>query len=65
MGANSKKTSSARSMKQIFMAPTVIAVLSVVGLVAALAGDGAADLLSWVALGVPVAIAAWAYGRRQ
>ena len=33
-----------------------LAVVSAVGLVAALVGDGVFDLLSWVALGIPVVV---------
>ena len=43
-----------RSLSQIFAAPLVIAVVSTVGLISALVGDGWWDAVSWVALGLPV-----------
>jgi hypothetical protein len=39
---------------QIFAVPTLIGVLSVVGLVAALVGDGWWDGVSWLTLTIPV-----------
>lgn len=53
------------SLWRIFAAPLAIAVLSVVGLVAALvAGEGVGHVLSWIALGVPVAAVIWGRLRR-
>lgn len=43
-----------RSLTQIFAAPLVIAIVSTVGLISALVGDGWWDALSWAALGLPV-----------
>ena len=43
-----------RSLTQIFVAPLVIAILSTVGLISALVGDGWWDAVSWAALGLPV-----------
>ncbi|GKQ54348.1 hypothetical protein [Bradyrhizobium sp. Ce-3] len=43
-----------RSLTQIFAAPLVIAIVSTVGLISALVGDGVWDAVSWVALGLPV-----------
>ena len=43
-----------RSLNQIFAAPLVIAIVSTVGLISALVGDGWWDAVSWVALGLPV-----------
>lgn len=61
---------SARNPKQfglraIFAVPLFIAILSIVGLVAALTGDGWRDALSWLALGVPVAAVGWAMKARR
>ncbi len=53
-----------RSLGAVFAAPTAIALLSLVGLVSALTGDGLRDLVSWLALAVPVAAAAWAWRGR-
>lgn len=43
-----------RTLWQIFAAPTLIGVLSTIGLVAALIGDGWWDGISWVTLALPV-----------
>lgn len=43
-----------RTLTQIFAAPLVIAIVSTVGLISALVGDGWWDAVSWVALGLPV-----------
>jgi hypothetical protein len=50
---------------RIFAAPAAIAVLSTIGLVAALTGDGIPDVLSWVLLAVPIAAVAWAMHARR
>jgi hypothetical protein len=42
------------TLGQIFAAPLVVAVISSLGLVSALVGDGLWDSLSWAALAVPV-----------
>ena len=44
--------------------PAGLAVLSAVGLLSALLGDGAWDALSWAALGLPIAVASWYALRR-
>jgi hypothetical protein len=44
------------STSQIYAVPAWLALASMVGLVAALLGDGSWDALSWVALGAPVAV---------
>ena len=43
-----------RSLNQIFAVPLVIAIVSTVGFISALVGDGWWDAVSWVALGLPV-----------
>ncbi|MEL7560540.1 hypothetical protein [Stutzerimonas chloritidismutans] len=43
-------------MMRIWLWPVVIAVLSLVGLIAGLVSEGAGDRLSWLALAVPVVI---------
>ena len=53
-----------RTRTQIWAMPLLLAVLTVIGLVAALLGDGVWDLVSAVTLGAPVAAAAW-YGLRR
>ena len=56
-----RSPSPARSLWRVFAAPIVITVVSLIGLIAALVGDGVMDVVSWVALGLPVAISAWFY----
>jgi hypothetical protein len=51
-------------LRHIFAVPALLALLSLVGLIAALTGDGWRDLASWVALGIPVAVIGWAYRNR-
>lgn len=55
----------AQTTRQVFAIPLVLAVLSLVGLVAALTGDGLRDALSWATLTVPVAAVAWAIRARR
>ncbi|NYT68396.1 PepSY-associated TM helix domain-containing protein [Pusillimonas noertemannii] len=52
-------------MRDIWQAPTIVAAITLVGLIAALVGDGWKDAVSWMALSVPVALIAWKWGRRQ
>jgi len=47
-----------RTRGQIWAVPVLLALLTVIGLVAALLGDGAWDLVSALALGAPVAVGA-------
>jgi len=50
---------------QIFAAPTLIALLSLVGLLAALLGNGVFDWVSWVGLAAPLVIVGWAMKTRR
>lgn len=59
-----RRTSSGQ-LWRTFAAPLVIGLASAIGLVAALVGDGFADLLSWIGLGVPVLAVVWAMMRRR
>jgi hypothetical protein len=45
-----------QSLRQIFVVPLAIGILSSIGLVTALVGDGWWDGLSWIALAIPVAL---------
>ncbi|CUS43805.1 MAG: hypothetical protein V4610_00130 [Pseudomonadota bacterium] len=51
--------------RQIFAVPVAIAVVSTVGLISALAGDGVEDVASWIALSVPVVAVVWAMRARR
>ena len=54
-----------RTLGQIFAAPIVVGALSVVGLVAALIGDGWWDGLSWFSLTLPVLLYLFFVVRRK
>jgi hypothetical protein len=60
------KRSRPLSLGAIFFVPVIIALFSLIGLVAALLDDGVYDLLSWLGLAVPVAVIAWSlrWGRQ-
>ncbi|MBN9557024.1 MAG: hypothetical protein J0I26_05780 [Alphaproteobacteria bacterium] len=49
----------ARTLRQIFVWPLVIGLVTTIGLIAALVGDGVWDRLSWAALSLPVIAAGW------
>lgn len=49
-----------RTLLEIFGWPAIIAGLSLVGLIAALIGNGAHDVLSWATLAVPLGAIIWA-----
>ncbi|HKX79649.1 MAG TPA: hypothetical protein VJM34_14110 [Novosphingobium sp.] len=49
----------------IFAVPLAICMLSGLGLVSALTGDGWRDLLSWIGLGAPVLAVVWAMKARR
>jgi hypothetical protein len=44
---------------QIWSGPIIIGVVSAIGLISALLGDGIWDAVSWVSLSAPMAITAW------
>lgn len=54
-----------RRPAQIWAMPILLGVLTAIGLVAALFGDGVWDLVSAVTLGAPVAVGAWYSLRRR
>lgn len=54
-----------RTALQIWGAPIVLAVLTAIGLVSALLGDGIWDALSAVTLGIPCLVGAWYCLRRR
>jgi hypothetical protein len=45
--------------------PVLLGLASTIGLVAALTGDGARDLLSWLTLAMPVVAITWAWLARR
>jgi hypothetical protein len=53
------------SLRAIFAWPLAVAVLSTLGLVSALTGDGWRDAVSWLGLGAPVLAVAWAIKTRR
>ena len=54
-----------QSLSAIFALPLVLTILSLIGLVSALAGDGFSDVVSWIALLIPVAAVMWARKTRR
>jgi hypothetical protein len=54
-----------QSLGAIFLIPTIIAIVSCAGLISALVGDDIWDVLSWMTLSVPVAIATWYVLRKR
>ena len=54
-----------RSPLQIWGAPIALAILTAIGLVAALLGDGVWDYLSALTLGIPALLGAWYCLRRR
>ena len=45
-----------RNLSDVFRWPIVIAVVSAIGLLSALVGDGVMDAVSWALLSVPIAV---------
>lgn len=57
--AISRSRANERSLSRVFIAPTIITIASLVGLIAALIGDGFLDVIGWIGLGAPVAVSLW------
>jgi hypothetical protein len=57
--------SSPRTLWQIFAIRLLLGVLTTIGLIAALVGDGIWDGVSWLTLAVPVAICVWCLAGRR
>jgi uncharacterized membrane protein len=53
------------SLRAIFAAPLLLALVSIAGLVVALTGDGLRDAVSWGALFIPVLAVGWAMKARR
>lgn len=47
------------SPRQIWGMPALLSLLTAVGLLSALLGDGLWDLLSWIAMTAPLAVIVW------
>ncbi|MDQ8728695.1 hypothetical protein [Bradyrhizobium sp. LHD-71] len=60
---SSNSTSARKSLSRIFAVPAVLGVLTTIGLVSALVGDGIFDGLSWLTLAAPVAIPVYCIAR--
>ena len=54
-----------QSLRAIFAIPLLLALVSIVGLVVALTGDGLRDAASWAALAIPVLAVGWAMRTRR
>lgn len=57
--------SKTRGLRAIFAIPLLLALVSIVGLVVALTGDGLRDAASSAALSIPVVAVAWAMRARR
>ena len=53
------------SLRAIFALPLALALVSIVGLVVALTGDGLRDVAAWAALAIPVLVVGWAMRNRR
>jgi hypothetical protein len=53
------------NLRRIFAVPLAIALLSLLGLISALTGDGWRDVLSWLGLAAPVLAVCWAAWMRR
>jgi hypothetical protein len=51
------------TMRRVFGIPLLLGLLSAVGLLSALLGDDLWDALSWLTLGLPLAVILWFWGR--
>lgn len=51
--------SGARSLRAIFATPLALAVVTLAGLIAGLAGDGWLDVVAWIGLAAPVVAMGW------
>lgn len=65
LDAHTIRTDHQQSAREIFFMPTLLGLVSVVGLVSALLGDGVWDALSWLALLTSLAAVAWAWRWRS
>jgi len=54
-----------RPTARAYLVPTLLALASIVGLVAALIGDGIFNAISWLILGGLIGVIAWALATRR
>jgi hypothetical protein len=54
-----------QSLREIFLVPGVVALVTSGGLLAALLGDGVWDAASWFTLSVPLVVVAWCLWLRR
>lgn len=52
-----------RTFRRLFEIPIVLAVITIAGLLSALLGDGIWNVLSWIALSIPLAVIIFYAGR--
>ena len=55
----------AQTQGRVFRWPLGLGVVTIVGLVAGLLGDGGFDVLAWLGLGIPLLVCMWASMIRQ
>lgn len=48
------------NFRRVWTAPILVAIASLVGLIAGLLGDGVLDWIAWIGLGAAVAVLGWA-----
>ena len=60
-----RKSRSSGNGWTVYGGPLLIGVLSIAGLLSALLSEGPGRYFSWLALGAPIALAAWFFVRRK
>ena len=59
------KKGRSNALRAIFAVPLLLALVSIVGLVVALTGDGWRDAISWALLALPILAVGWAMRARR
>lgn len=57
--------SAQQTTRQLWTMPLALSIMTAVGLISALLGDGLWDAFSWVTLAVPVIVCVWFALRKQ
>jgi len=60
-----RKSRSSGNWWTVYGGPLLLGVLSATGLLTALLSEGTGRYFSWLAVGAPIAITAWFFGRRK